>query len=282
MTEYQVELLTDPSLWLFLAPRRRRPSFTVPYDGTSSLGHLVESAGIPLPETGELQIGGRAAASSERVPPGQPVTVLAVRRPQPLPGGLAKFCLDVHLGTLARRLRLLGLDTWYRNDTGDDELIEVAAGSGRVLLTRDRGLLRRRAVRFGAYVRGDRPDDQLADVLDRFAPPVAPWTRCPACNGPLVAAARQEVDEQLEPGTRRTYTEFARCRSCGRAYWHGAHARRLDPVVERARQVVAARASAVRVSAAQISTARISAAGRDAGARASAAPGQDPSGTTGR
>lgn len=245
MAEYPVELRADPELWLFLPPRHRRPSFTMPYDGTSSLGHLVESAGIPLPEAGGLRIGGQAAAPGQRVPPGQPVTVLPVSRPQPLPAGPARFCLDVHLGSLARRLRLLGLDSWYRNDAGDDELIEVAAAGGRVLLTRDRGLLRRRAVRLGAYVRGDRPDDQLTDVLDRFAPPVEPWTRCPACNGLLAPAAKDDVLHLLQPGTRRTYQVFARCRSCGRAYWHGAHARRLDAMVARARQVIAARTAAL-------------------------------------
>jgi uncharacterized protein len=242
VAEYQVELRADPSLWLFLPPGRRRPSFPVRYDGASSLGHLVESAGIPLPEVGRLLIGTRGADPAQRVPPGQPVTVLPVPRPQPLPPGPPRFCLDVHLGTLARRLRLLGLDTWYRNDTGDDELIAVAAAGARVLLTKDRGLLRRRAVPLGAYVRGDRADDQLADVLGRFAPPIRPWTRCPACNGTLAPAAKDDIGHLLQPGTRRTYQVFARCQSCGRAYWHGAHARRLDAVVARARQAVAATA----------------------------------------
>lgn len=241
MAEYRVQVRPDPALWVFLAPRHRRHRFMLPYDGTSSLGHLVESAGIPLPEVGALRIGGRAATAAERVPRGRSVTVLPVTRPQPLPPGPPRFCLDVHLGTLARRLRLLGLDTWYRNDAGDDELIEVAAAGGRVLLTRDRGLLRRRAVRLGAYVYGDRPDDQLADVLDRFAPPIAPWTRCPACNGLLAPAAKGDVEHLLEPGTRRTYQEFARCRHCGRAYWHGAHSRQLAAMVARAREAVAGR-----------------------------------------
>ncbi len=241
MADYRVQVRPDPALWVFLAPRHRRLRFMLPYDGTSSLGHLVESAGIPLPEVGALRIGGRAATAADRVPRGRSVTVLPVTRPQPLPPGPPRFCLDVHLGTLARRLRLLGLDTWYRNDAGDDELIEVAAAGGRVLLTRDRGLLRRRALRFGAYVYGDRPDDQLADVLDRFAPPIAPWTRCPACNGLLAPAAKGDVEHLLEPGTRRTYQEFARCRHCGRAYWHGAHSRQLDAMVARAREAVAGR-----------------------------------------
>jgi uncharacterized protein with PIN domain len=89
----------------------------------------------------------------------------------------------------------------------------------------------RRTVRTGAHVRGSRPDDQLADVLGRFAPPLAPWTRCTSCNGKLDPVPFDEVAHRLEPGTRRRYRDFARCRSCRRVYWHGAHSRRLDPIV---------------------------------------------------
>ena len=116
------------------------------------------------------------------------MTVEAVRRPQQL--APARFVLDVHLGTLARRLRLAGVDAAYGNDADDDALIEQANADRRVLLTQDRGLLRRRALWLGAYVRGARPDDQFRDVLDRFKPPLAPWTRCPACNGPLSPVAK--------------------------------------------------------------------------------------------
>ena len=88
-----------------------------------------------------------------------------VRRPQHLDP--ARFVLDVHLGTVARRLRLVGVDTAYANDADDEALIEEANAKGRrVLLTQDRGLLFRRKLWLGAYVRGARPDDQFRDVLD--------------------------------------------------------------------------------------------------------------------
>jgi hypothetical protein len=128
-------------------------------------------------------------------------------------------------------MRLLGLDTAYFNDRDDDTLIELANSGRRALLTKDRGLLRRRKLWLGAYVRGDRADDQLADVLDRFAPPLAPWTRCLACNGLLTPVPKSEVADELLPGTRRTYQEFSRCAGCARVYWHGAHARHLDRIV---------------------------------------------------
>ena len=230
-----VELVVraDPALWLFLSPRRRRAEFTVAYDGEASLGHVVQSVGVPLTEVGSLRLDGEPAEPAGRPTPGTAVEIGPVARPQRVPGATG-FLLDVHLGTLARRLRVLGVDAAYRNDAADDELTHRALTERRVLLTQDRGLLMRRALWAGAYVRGNRPDDQLADVLDRFAPPLSPWTRCTACNGTLVAVAKEEVAAELEPGTRRTYERFARCRSCGRVYWRGAHGRRLDGVVAEA------------------------------------------------
>jgi uncharacterized protein with PIN domain len=107
-------------------------------------------------------------------------------------------------------------------------------------LTQDRGLLRRRRLWLGAYVRGARPDEQFRDVLDRFAPALAPWTRCTACNGLLSPARKADVEQLLPPGTRRTYQTFSRCADCGRVYWRGAHSGRLEAIVESAIRTVSA------------------------------------------
>ncbi len=233
MNRPTAQLEFAPELRFFLR-REYRPDGRVPVgcDGTSSLGHVVEAAGVPLTEVGALAVGGRAAAASYRPRGGDVIAVGAAPRPQPVPR--YRFLLDVHLGTLARRLRLVGVDTAYRNDADDDELVEAANASRRVLLTQDRGLLHRRALWLGGYVRGAGPAGQFRDVLDRFAPPLAPWTRCTACNGLLAPARKADVAPLLPPGTRRTYQTFARCTSCGRVYWHGAHGRRLDAVVQSA------------------------------------------------
>jgi uncharacterized protein len=214
------------SLRFLLPVRHRHGDLVVPAAGLSSLTHFVESLGVPRTEIGDI------VTDDDGV-----VDVRPVQRPQWIPeqwSPVLRFVLDVHLGSLTRRLRLLGIDTAYRNDADDDELVEQAIAERRVLLTQDRGLLRRRALPFGAYVRGNRADGQLADVLDRFAPPLAPWTRCPSCNGTLEPVDKDEVEPLLEPGTRRSYTEFVRCRACGRPYWRGAHAERLTAIVDAA------------------------------------------------
>lgn len=244
MTQAHVRLRFARGLLLFLAARHRRPGGTsVSHDGTSTLGHVIQSLGVPLTEVGELTVrgpheaAGRSVAASYRPRDAETADVATAARPQPVPApGPPRFLLDVHLGALARRLRLVGLDAEYGNDADDDELLARANAERRILLTQDRGLLLRRALWLGAYVRGARPDGQLLDVLDRFAPPLEPWTRCMACNGTLAPVAKSEIAALLRPGTRRTYDTFMRCRSCGRLFWRGAHSGRLESLVAAARE----------------------------------------------
>ncbi|MEW2130531.1 Mut7-C RNAse domain-containing protein [Streptomyces sp. NPDC005435] len=224
-----------PELRLFLPSGRREGLAEVAVDGVSTLGHLVESLGVPLTEVGALVADGREVPRSYLPAPGEPVRVRPVVRPQRVPGAPLRFLLDVHLGTLARRLRLLGVDAAYEStDIGDPALATRSATEQRVLLSRDRGLLRRRELWAGAYVYSTRPEDQLRDILDRFAPELRPWTRCTACNGPLHPATKDQVADRLESGTRRTYDVFAACGECGRAYWKGAHHEQLEAIVAEA------------------------------------------------
>lgn len=238
MPELAVDV--DPDLTFLLPPRARGVPVRAHPGATDTLGHVVSSLGIPLPEVGALTLDGRPASAGDHATSGM-LRVAALRRPQRTARTPPAFLLDVHLGALARRLRLLGLDTAYGTDADDADLVRRAAAEQRVLLTQDRALLHRRALPEGALVRGSRPADQLDDVLDRFAPPLAPWTRCVRCNGALTPADAADVADEIEPGTRRTYRDFARCAGCGRVYWRGAHAAGLEALVDHARTVVAAR-----------------------------------------
>ncbi|MEU5013719.1 Mut7-C RNAse domain-containing protein [Streptomyces sp. NPDC021749] len=235
MNAPEVHFSFAPELHVFVAAEHSATDAAVVTDGTSTLGHVVESLGVPLTEVGGLVVDGAEATAAHVPSAGERIEVRAVERPQRIPGAPLRFLLDVHLGTLARRLRLLGVDAAYTNeDPGDAALAALSAKEQRVLLSRDRGLLRRREIWAGAFIYSDRPDDQLRDVLRRFAPTLAPWTRCTACNGRLADADKDSVREQLQHGTQRTYDVFAQCTECGRVYWRGAHHARLEAIVQEA------------------------------------------------
>ncbi|MFR9675185.1 Mut7-C RNAse domain-containing protein [Streptomyces sp. TR06-5] len=233
----RIRVQVAPELRFLLPAVHRHGDVSFGHDGTSSLGHVVEALGVPLTEVGLLTVDGREVPPSHRPVDGEHAEVHPVHRPQHLPPEAPRpprFLLDVHLGTLARRLRLVGVDAAYRNDSDDDALLRQANEEKRVLLTRDRGLLRRHALWAGAHVRGSSPDAQAADVLDRFAPALRPWSRCTACNGLLAPVRKADIADRLPPGTRRTYDTFRRCGTCGRLYWPGAHHARLRARVEAA------------------------------------------------
>jgi uncharacterized protein len=228
-----VRLRVHPAL-RFLLPRRARGTgeLDLPHDATATVGHLVQSVGVPLTEVGDLVVAEVSVPWRSRLQEQDRLDVLVRARPQPLEGP-ALFLLDVHLGALTRRLRLLGVDAGYDNDADDDHLVEKAGNEDRVLLSQDRGLLMRKGLRRAAYVRGQHPDEQLADVIERFRPPLQPWSLCLACGGTLSPVSKSLVANQLEPGTLRTKQQFSRCQSCGHVYWHGAHDAKLLQVVRR-------------------------------------------------
>jgi uncharacterized protein len=230
----QVIVEVDPSLRSLLPRRDRGTRVARDAAPTETAAHLLQILGVPLTEVGAATMDGRrvghAALRTTHIGNSSTLHVEARERPQPNTG---RFLLDVHLGTLARRMRLLGIDAAYEPDSDDSQLAARSATERRELLTRDRGLLFRKAVHDGALIRFDDAEAQLDEILSRFAPRLAPWTRCLRCGALLVEVPAADITDQLEPGTRRTYRSFSRCTNCGRVYWRGAHAQRLESLVRR-------------------------------------------------
>ncbi len=141
----------------------------------------------------------------------------------------ARFILDVHLGKLARLLRMTGFDTLYRNDLDDPEIIRIAEDEDRIILTRDRGILKNKRVKHGHFVESTNPKEQLREVIDAFALKnnIHFLSRCIACNGTIEEVSKEEVQEELKPGTNQYFNEFFRCRDCGKIYWEGSHFDRM-------------------------------------------------------
>lgn len=142
-----------------------------------------------------------------------------------------RLIADSMLGKLAKRLRMLGFDVGYEARVNDRELVRRARAEGRVLLTRDTRLLRRRDLPPHVFIRSDHVGEQLAQVVSELELRLdrgAAFTRCLACNGELAPAPKESVRGQVPPYVFRTQDRFARCHGCGRIYWRGTHLQGME------------------------------------------------------
>jgi hypothetical protein len=209
----------------------------------ASVKDMIESFGVPHAEVDLVLVNGESSDFSRLVQNGDRVAVYPVfesidvtpmlhLRPKPLRE--PKFVLDVHLGRLAGYLRMLGFDTVYANRASDLELVRVAAEERRILLTRDRGVLKHSAVTHGYWLRETDSRRQAEEVVSRFdlARLLHPLTRCMVCNEPLREVAKAEVQGRVPQGTLQRHEEFRECAGCGRVYWEGSHSRRMRQWIE--------------------------------------------------
>jgi uncharacterized protein len=230
----------------FLAPDSRGVTVRRPFRSHQTVKDVLEAMGIPHTEIDLILVNGDPEGFSHRPTTGDRIAAYpmfeafdigSTARLRPTPLRHPRFVIDVNLGRLARLLRVLGFDVWWSSDADDQSLADVSLERQRILLTRDRGLLKRRAITRGLFVHSLEPEEQALEVIRRLdlRERLAPLTRCVRCNGMLAAASKDEVIDQLEPLTRRYYDEFSRCADCGRIYWAGSHYARLLSLVYRLR-----------------------------------------------
>ena len=139
------------------------------------------------------------------------------------------------LGRLARWLRILGYDTWYFRQIPDRDLAAAHQQSGRILLTRDTGLLRTHDLGPHLGIQHDHWRSQLRQVLDTYALAVSPervFTRCVHCNQILRDVPLTEVHGRIPDFVASTQKEFQNCTSCGRVFWPGSHRQRVLEILE--------------------------------------------------
>jgi len=136
-----------------------------------------------------------------------------------------RFILDVHLGRLAKYLRLCGFDTLFSTLFEDREIIETARLEDRVIITRDRLLLKTAGDTAGYLVKSQYHDEQLREVFEKFELKnhVRLFSRCISCNSPLEDVSKEEIADRLLADTRKYFSSFRRCPQCDRIYWEGSH-----------------------------------------------------------
>jgi uncharacterized protein with PIN domain len=229
----------------FLARERRGHEFSTPCAREATTKHMIEALGVPHTEVELILVNGESTGLDTLLEEGDRVAVYPrfssldvadLVQVRLLPPGRLRFVADAHLGGLARLLRMAGFDTLYDNGLRDEQVEALAMDEGRIVLTRDRELLKRRGVEYGAYVRTLKAQDQLREMFERFglAERARPFTLCLHCNAPLREVAKEAVLDNLPPTVRATQDEFRTCDVCHRVYWKGSHWQRMSGMLEAA------------------------------------------------
>jgi uncharacterized protein with PIN domain len=223
----------------FLAPARRQVTFGRRCAQAATAKHMIEALGVPHTEVELVLVNGEPSGFERLLADGDRVAAYprfaTLEGLAPLrPAAPRRFVADAHLGGLARLLRMAGFDTLYDNNYSDDRIEDIAGGDARLVLTRDRELLKRRSVVHGRYVHALRPALQLVEVVDRLglASGAAPFTLCLHCNAPLRDVDKAAVLDQLPASVRALHEQFRTCEVCHRVYWKGSHWRRMSAVLE--------------------------------------------------
>jgi uncharacterized protein with PIN domain len=150
-----------------------------------------------------------------------------------------KFIVDSNVGRLARWLRIAGFDTIFINDLDDNRLVRLALSEGRVLLTKDTQILKRRVATTGRLkvilIESEEVKAQLRQVVKtlNLGDQINPFTLCLECNQPLVPREKEDVKELVPPYIFQTQTQYMQCPTCHRVYWRGTHWQRMSGELER-------------------------------------------------
>lgn len=226
---------------------KRKRSFQQEFKGNPSIKNLLESIGVPHSEIDLILVNGKSVDFNYQMKGGERVSVYPVfesldispqirLRAKPL--RYTRFVVDVNLGKLAVKLRLLGFDTLFRNDFEDDEIIETAHKEQRIILTRDKAMLTNNKVTHAYWIRNDDPKKQLTEVVERLQlkNSFKPFSRCSVCNSGLKEVPKDEVKAKLPEDTLNFYDRFWECSGCGQVYWKGSHYKHIQNLVDALRQ----------------------------------------------
>lgn len=226
----------------FLPPERRKRTFDSECARAATTKHMIEALGVPHPEVELVLVNGESVGFDRLLQDGDRVSVYPkfetlditpLLRVRERALRTTRFIADAHLGGLAHLLRMAGFDTLYDNNFDDSVIAAIAEKEERIVLTRDRELLKRRAITHGCYVRALKSAQQLKEIFERLdlARSARPFTLCLHCNAPLRMVEKTLVQDRLPPTVRAHFQRFSTCDLCQRVFWEGSHWRSMQALL---------------------------------------------------
>ncbi len=227
----------------FIPEEKRKVSFENSFTDRTSVKDMIESLGVPHSEIDMILVNGNSVGFSYIVEAGDYISVYPVfetidikgvqhLRNKPLRE--PKFIADVHLGSLAKYLRMIGIDVLYRNNFTNKEIIETSLNENRTILTKDRELLKNNKITHGYWIRNTGTGEQVKEVINRFdlKHNISEFLRCLECNNILVPAEKEKIEERIPPKVKQWHNEFWYCTHCDKIYWKGTHYQKMTKFIE--------------------------------------------------
>lgn len=210
----------------FLSRQHRDKAFAYECARAANLKNAIEALGVPHTEAGRITVNGAPATLQRAVRVGDTIEVFPATTEM---GADPVFLADAHLGGLARFLRMLGFDTLHDNALSDQDIRRLAEAEKRIVLSRDRELLKCSEIAHGCYVHALKAEAQLREVAARYglAGRARPFTLCLSCNLPLQLVDKADVASIVPPQVLERQEQLSRCAGCGRVYWPGSHYERM-------------------------------------------------------
>jgi len=144
------------------------------------------------------------------------------------------FLVDAMLGKLAKKLRLLGYDSFYSSNMEDDKIIQLAKNENRILVTKDVPLTQKAKKQeiLAVQITSDDEIEQFLQINEKTSlgkcTVSGDSSRCPVCNGELQYTEKNDVFEKVPTGVFENMNDFWKCTKCEKIYWEGTHIKNLQ------------------------------------------------------
>jgi len=223
----------------FIPESKRYKQFSARLKTPITVDEAIESLGIPFSEIDLILVNSQPVSRNHRLyekdyvslyPTFETLDISSLKNENHEPLRETRFILDAHLGKLARYLRMLGFDCLFRNDFEDSDIIDISVKEKRIILTRDKLLLKSKRITHGYFVRSTEKHQQLREVVRKFDlySQFKSFTRCMTCNSELVPRKKQDIKHEVPPDVARCFDIFYYCPSCRKVYWKGSHFKRME------------------------------------------------------
>ncbi|MFN4150951.1 MAG: Mut7-C RNAse domain-containing protein [Candidatus Sericytochromatia bacterium] len=226
----------------FISKKRKDISFNYDFDDNPSIKDSIEAIGVPHVEVGKIIVNNEEIDFNYKLQNNDKVEVysfyenaiISKLRPEI---ELYKFMTDENVGGMAKYLRMLGLNTIMIPEISDKEVARIAEKENRILLSRDFGLLKRKNVTHGLFLRSTNTEEQIYEAIKKFKLEklLKPFSICIECNGEIKVITSEQLlkEDKVEDGVLKDYNEFFRCANCKKVFWKGSHYQRMRLLVDK-------------------------------------------------